>query len=55
MGCLKKQPGGLFETDGCVGSEVKFRKYTIHNTHSLVLGDETRTLWDFVSLPSGGF
>lgn len=29
LGYLKKQPGRLLETDGCEGSEVKFRKYTI--------------------------
>lgn len=26
---LKKPAGRVFKTDGCVGSEVKFRKYTI--------------------------
>lgn len=29
LGYLKKKPGRLLETDGCEGSEVKFRKYTI--------------------------
>lgn len=29
LGYLKKQPGRLLETDGCEGSEVKFRKCTI--------------------------
>lgn len=47
-----KEAARLLETDGCERSEVKFKE--IHN-HSLVLGDETRTLWDFTPLPSGDF